>query len=159
LFYAYGMEKDFLKWHRKKAWIDQRIPHLWYREREVWWCAVGLNVGGEENGKGDNFLRPIVIFKKFNNGTFWGVPLITKKKTGDFYVPIFLSDDKLRIAMLPQLRLMDARRLKNKMGTITKRNHVDIQKTITNLFGAQSFFLALPAYRLGIRGQGTSPEA
>ena len=118
-----------------------------------------LNIGGEENGKGDSFLRPAVIFKKFNNGTFWGVPLTTKKKRGNFYVPISLSDSKPRVALLSQLRLMDVRRLKNKIGTVTKQNYADIQKAITNLCGAQSLVLVPPSRHWAATDGDTSPKA
>lgn len=30
-----------------------------FREKEIWWMAMGENVGTEVNGKGDSFSRPM----------------------------------------------------------------------------------------------------
>ena len=34
-----------------------------FKEREIWWIAVGRNVGEESNGKGNRFSRPVIVFK------------------------------------------------------------------------------------------------
>jgi len=56
--------------------------------------TFGKNIGFEQNGSGDNFSRPVLIVKKFNNHMFWCVPLSTKQKTFDFY---FNYTDQKRI--------------------------------------------------------------
>jgi hypothetical protein len=41
-------EKDFWHWHAKKLVMhigdEQRV---YFNEREIWWCSLGLNVGYE----------------------------------------------------------------------------------------------------------------
>lgn len=34
-----------------------------FKEREIWWCKVGVSVGCEMD-KRQNFLRPVLILKK-----------------------------------------------------------------------------------------------
>ncbi len=49
------MEKDFNKWNDKKNSINDisDIPN--FHEREIWICFLGLNIGFEQDGAGDNF--------------------------------------------------------------------------------------------------------
>lgn len=127
------MEKDFQKWHKAKKELDKNLSRLFFHEREVWWCSVGLNVGFEQDGRGEYFARPVLIFKKFNNEVFWAIPLSTKIKKGKFYVPIELGDGVPRVVIISQLRLMDAKRLIDKMSTISDDNYGIIQKAVINL--------------------------
>ena len=75
------MKKDFQKWHTKKTEIERSNDiRIFFHEREVWWCTIGSNVGFEQDGKGEKFARPVLIFKKFNKEIFWALPLSTKIK-------------------------------------------------------------------------------
>ncbi len=76
------MEKDFGKWHILKTDLQRREGGPFFAKREIWICSVGLNLGHEEDGKGDRFLRPVVIFKKFTSDLFWGIPLTSSDKSG-----------------------------------------------------------------------------
>ena len=127
------MIKDFEIWNGRKILINQKEVRVYFHEREVWWSVLGVNVGFEQDGKGVEFHRPVLVFKKFNNEVFWGIPLSTRIKKSKFYSPIKLSDNVSRVGILSQLRLMDAKRLLDKIGVIDEVNHSDIQKAITNL--------------------------
>lgn len=127
------MRKDFKKWHDKKMQVDDIAKRPFFHEREVWWCSLGINVGFEQDGKGERFARPVLVFKKFNNEVFWAVPLSAKIKKGQFYAPIELGDDLPRVVIISQLRLIDARRLMDKIGTISADNYRLIQKAVINL--------------------------
>ena len=48
-------------------------------------CSLGKNLGYEQNGSGNNFSRPVLVLKKFNNRMFWCIPLSTKQNKFDFY--------------------------------------------------------------------------
>jgi len=73
-------QKDFQKWHKIKEGLDSDAARIFFHEREVWWCSIGINVGFEQDGRGERFARPILVFKKFNNEVFWAIPLSTKIK-------------------------------------------------------------------------------
>jgi hypothetical protein len=67
------MLKDYRKWSPVKAIIHNSGSHpLGYKEREVWWCSVGENIGFEEDGKNELFNRPVLILKIFSKELFWG---------------------------------------------------------------------------------------
>ena len=128
------MKKDYKEWHSKKTKIEHAgETRLFFHEREVWWCSLGYNVGFEQDGKGEKFARPIIVFKKFNKEVFWALPLSTRIKKGKFYAPIKLGDNIDRVAIISQLRLMDAKRLIDKIGVISEANYKYIQKAVVNL--------------------------
>lgn len=116
----------------KKADIHDVGSRVYFHEREIWWCAVGANVGFEQDGKGENFERPVVIVRKFNKEVFWGIPLSKKIKEGPYYVSVHSDDQTPCVAIISQLRLMDAKRLLDKMGVLRKDEHVLIQKAVRN---------------------------
>ncbi len=39
------MKKHFNAWNRHKKWIDSHKDNKLYNEQEVWWCALGVNIG------------------------------------------------------------------------------------------------------------------
>jgi mRNA interferase MazF len=78
------MIKDYTRWFSKKSVIQQSSnERVFFHEKEIWWCSTGSNVGSEEDGKGEDFARPVLIFKKFNKGIFWAIPLTTKINTNE----------------------------------------------------------------------------
>jgi len=111
------MDKKFNEWSLLKQHLDiaRKIPT--FKQREIWWCSIGTNVGHEENGKNQFFNRPVLIVRKFNNHIFLGVPLTTKIKESKFYHAIKFKD-KSQSAMLSQIRVWGSERLTHKMGEI-----------------------------------------
>ena len=121
------MKKNFQDWHNKKTDIHESSQsRVYFNEREIWWCTLGLNVGYEQDGKGDDFMRPIIVLKQFNKEVFWAIPLTTKIKTGKYYFDINLSDDRKRQAILSQLRLVDAKRLKKKLAVLSEKQFQEL---------------------------------
>lgn len=131
------MQKDFKRWHQRKVTLHEEKPRPFFHVREVWWCSLGANVGFEQDGKGRKFARPVLVFKKFNNEIFWALPLSlqvkTKKETAHFYASVSLEDGVPRTALLSQLRLIDAKRLLVKVGTVDESNYAEIQKAVIRL--------------------------
>ena len=101
-------EKEFQKWNERKIILHEASRRPFFAEGDVWYCMLGENIGDEENGKGNIFLRPVVVLKKFNSRVFWGVPLTRTTKHGLFYFPI---ENIGSVAILSQIRLLDAKRL------------------------------------------------
>jgi mRNA interferase MazF len=125
------VEKDFNNWNDLKIKLDQRQNAPTFRQREIWWCHIGLNIGDEENGKSDNYHRPILIIKKFNKRIFLAVPLTTQIKDNLYYHKIGFQN-KIQCAMLSQIRILDAKRLDRKMGKLTSK---EFEKLKENIFG------------------------
>lgn len=51
------MEKDFLDWHKKKESLHKKDEKIYFHEREIWWCSLGLNIGDEQDGKNKNYSK------------------------------------------------------------------------------------------------------
>jgi hypothetical protein len=69
-------------------------------------------VGSEEDGKGDNFLRPVVVFQIFTDGTAWVIPLTTKKWPADSRIHYtFTCGGVIRAAKVHQMRSVSVKRL------------------------------------------------
>jgi len=127
------MKKDFDKWNEKKKLLNNG-DNFFYHEREVWWCALGLNVGFEQDGKGGDFSRPVLVIKGFSKNVLLCIPLTTKPKEGKYYHNINLGDGLARKVILSQIRLIDSKRLEEKMCTLDQIQFSSIKQKIIQLF-------------------------
>ena len=112
------MEEIFDKWNEVKK---IRL----FKQRDIFFINMGQNVGFEQNGKGENFVRPIIILKKITNQMFLGIPLSSQLKKGDWFFEFEFDtkDDVSRnIAIIPQIKMFSSRRLLNKIGVIKTKD-------------------------------------
>jgi mRNA-degrading endonuclease toxin of MazEF toxin-antitoxin module len=126
------MKKDFQKWHTKKEFLQDEKVRAFFHEREVWFCSLGENVGFEQDGSGEEFLRPVVVIKKFNQEVCWGIPLTKNQKKGQYYFS-FQLNDKTSTAILSQIRLIDSKRLQYKLGDLSEVDFIETRKRLTQL--------------------------
>jgi mRNA interferase MazF len=103
---------------------------LYYYPREVWWCALGVNIGSEEDGTGINFDRPVLILKKLSPDTCLVVPLTTSKHEHKLRPLVGSVDGKIARALLTQVRVVDTKRLLRKIDTINKDTFSEIRKKV-----------------------------
>ena len=120
-------------WFEQKEFINQKNPRLFFHPREIWFCALGKNVGHEQNGSGESFARPVLILKKFNAHTFLAVPLTTKIKERPHYYFLENCAGKEACAILSQIRLFDRKRLINRKGLLSRKDFTSIQKAISEM--------------------------
>lgn len=106
------MRKNFDNWNLFKKDLDSVNHFRGFGEREIWWCHFGINVGDEQNGKNEEFTRPVLILKKFNNSVFLGLPLTTTRKKHPLYHPI-IAKGREGSVILSQIKLLSVKRLKN----------------------------------------------
>ncbi|MDR3558715.1 MAG: type II toxin-antitoxin system PemK/MazF family toxin [Candidatus Pacebacteria bacterium] len=128
-----SIKKGSCLWHWKGNAIEENDNRVYFHEREVWFCHLGTNIGYEQDGKGVEFGRPIIVFRKFNNEMCWAIPLTTKVKTGKFYMSISLGDDLPRMAILSQLRVIDGKRLYQKIGVVNNDDYLELTGRIIAL--------------------------
>lgn len=127
-------KKNFFDWIRVKKKLDEHEynPPL-VTEGDLWWCAVGENVGVEVGGKSTNFTRPIIILKKFGRLGFLGIPTTTKNRVGTWYVS-FVHKGIHETAMLSQARMFSYKRLDRKMGTLDGEDFKNVKEAYIRLF-------------------------
>ena len=124
--------KDFDKWNelKKKLHISEKAKDFYFREREIWWCSIGVNIGFEEDGKNKLFERPVLIIKKFNKYVLWTLPLTRSKKSGGYYYKIIQGNEDDSVVILSQLRLISSKRLLRKMRMIKKMEFEEITEKV-----------------------------
>jgi len=126
--------KEFDKWNKVKKDVDNHInKKVGFKVRDIFYMNMGKNIGFEQNGKGKNFVRPVVIFKVFNREMFFAIPLSSQIKEGKFYYAFEFKkrDESIsqNIALLSQLKLYSSKRLLNKIGTINKNNFEEMKES------------------------------
>jgi mRNA-degrading endonuclease toxin of MazEF toxin-antitoxin module len=118
------MEKEFDRWNELKKQVDAAESLPLYHAREIWWAHLGVNVGYEQDGTGPSYERPILIIRGFSPHVCLVVPPTTSKKRDRFYITVGSVEGKSAAAIVSQIRLIDTRRLINKVGTL-ERSHFD----------------------------------
>ena len=127
------MHKDFDTWNGFKKDVHARFQTPLYGTREIWWANLGLNVGFEQDGTGSDFDRPVLILRGLSHQVSFIVPLTTSKKRDRFYIDAGLVDEKPAAAIISQLRLIDTRRLVEKIGMLEKATFEVIRKAARDL--------------------------
>lgn len=124
-----------LRWCEIKILLLDRPSNILFKEGEIWWCKIGMNVGKEIYGKGENFIRPVLIFKKFNENMFLGIPLTSKQKEGSWYVLVSYGDKEGRV-ILNQIKSMDKNRLVKRIGTLEVEAFKKVQGAFWDFYHA-----------------------
>ncbi len=128
-------EQEFDKWNKQKKSLHLKpdLVKFYPHKRQVWMAVYGKNIGYEQNGAGDNFFRPILVIKKFNNKMFWIVPLSSKQKQIDFYYNFLDLNDIPAAIILAQLKLVSIKRFYRLMYTLDKQKFEKIIDRLTIL--------------------------
>ena len=69
--------RNFDIWNEEKKRLDNTKRDLYFNEREIWWCKLGLNIGDEEDGTNQDYQRPVLILRGMSKNTCYIVPLTT----------------------------------------------------------------------------------
>lgn len=110
--------KDFDKWNAKKKLLEKRSGNdIFFRERDIWWCSLGINLGSEEDGKNELFERPALVIRKFGKENAWVLPITTKVREQSPYHFILEDDNGVVIdsVLLSQIRTVSIKRFQRFM--------------------------------------------
>ncbi len=127
------MEKLYDQWNQQKKRLHASEARRLFNQRDIWWCALGCNIGDETEGKGKHFTRPVLVYRKFNAHLFLGFPLTTKIKESTHY-HCFEFQDRKQALMLSQPRVLDAKRLINRMGRVPESHFREIEASVRKVF-------------------------
>lgn len=125
-------QKDFDGWNEIKKRTNVEQPRL-YTVREIWWCRLGVNIGTEQDGRGEWHVRPCVILRGFGPDACLVAPLTTSAREHPLRVAVGMVDGKAARVNLSQLRVVDTRRLEQKIGFLEKKIFTDIRKIVSRL--------------------------
>ncbi len=127
------MKKDFDKWNKEKKFIHITAKGRYYHEREVWWCAMGINVGFEQDGSGDRFQRPVLVLKGLSANTCLVAPLTKSKEKHKFRIPVGVVDGVEAFAIISQARVIDTKRFTERIDFLKKEVFERIQKAVREI--------------------------
>lgn len=125
--------KDFDGWIiKKKVYHYQKTPSPMFKERDIWWVSIGINVGFEEDGKHDKFIRPVLIIRKFNRELFLGVPMSTKIKDNPYYIQVTVRNETVS-ALISQLRVFSAKRIQDKLAELDVKDFEKVKTEVVKM--------------------------
>jgi mRNA interferase MazF len=110
--------KDFNEWNENKK-ATNLLERIKVKPGQIYWARLGLNIGFEQDGKGENYRRPILIIKKFSAEIILGIPLSTKIKEGSWYKNFVFQGVK-RVLILSQAKVFDVKRFDQYEGQISE---------------------------------------
>ena len=97
------------RWNNLKKDISTKEP-IQFKQGEIYFMSIGINIGYEIYGHNKLFLRPVLIYRKLSSTAFIGIPLTSKQKEGNYYFTFNYTKKTLSTACLNQIRTFDIRR-------------------------------------------------
>ncbi len=129
------MHKNFDQWNEAKKGVDKELNRPFScHEGDIWWCNLGLNIGNEQNGCGNQFERPILILKAFSLNTFLAVPLTTSEQKHKYRFDIGIINNKKAKAIISQVKVLDTKRLAEIICSLDSKIFYQIRKTVREFF-------------------------
>ncbi len=126
---------EFDEWNKQKQDIQERKP-IMPKEREIWWLLLGKNIGYEQNGSKENFLRPVLVFKFFNTKMFFGIPMTSGNKNEEsWYYLKTVYNGKKYFFLLTQARLFSTKRLHQLIREVGEIEFKEVQKAFKKVMG------------------------
>ena len=126
------MKRNYVGWYRVQADLEKKAVEQQFQAREIWWCALGANLGDEEDGKNDLFERPVLILRKYSKRLFLGLPMTSSAKRSKFYFPT-LIDGVERSVMLSQGRTLSGYRLLRRIYKLNDNKFAEIKDSYVAL--------------------------
>lgn len=122
------------EWNLIKKELSTKNTKFTFKIREIYWLNIGQNLGYEVYGKGKDFLRPVLVFRKFSKDTFLGIPLTSKLKDDMFHFKFNpINKPKENCAILSQIKLFSTKRIHDKMGKISSSDFENLKIKLKKL--------------------------
>ena len=128
-----GALKLFDSWNIIKKNLQERHSVKFFKERQIWWCSIGQNLGSESYGKGKTFTRPVLVFKKLSGELFLGLPITSKIKQGTWYVSMRHKGQDMTV-LFNQARVFDKKRLVDRFGEVDDADFDKIKTGFQSLY-------------------------
>jgi mRNA-degrading endonuclease toxin of MazEF toxin-antitoxin module len=127
-------KKNFDAWNKYAKSLEEAEHTGLFHERDIWWCALGTNIGSEDDGKNSQFERPVLIFRKFGGETSWIIPISSQKCRRDSRIQYPISVQGMsRTARLHQLRLISNKRMLRYVDSVSIEDFTKIRRMIADL--------------------------
>jgi mRNA interferase MazF len=128
--------QKFIDWTKKKVrhHIEEDVDK-YFREKEVWWAAMGKNIGYEIDGKNDLFERPVLILKGYSRDMCFVLPLTSKiKNPTPWYQHVVALENGDSAVIISQGKVLSSKRLLRKHDVIDTEDYNAIVEKFINQF-------------------------
>ena len=130
LMYKTLNQDKFDQWNDVKRKTDYKQRTIGIKPRDIFYIKLGQNVGSEEYGKGQDFVRPVLVLRQLTKELFVGVPLTSTLKHNDYF-HTFSYTHKVKgtienSAMILQLKTFSKKRLLNRIGMMHKEDFQNV---------------------------------
>jgi mRNA-degrading endonuclease toxin of MazEF toxin-antitoxin module len=130
--------KQFRAWFRQARALHKSshaVPLV--SVGDIWWIAMGDNIGSEINGKNSKhhteFSRPGIIYKKLSHSLYLIVPTTSGHKEGSWWCNLKFKGKDMA-ACLHQIRVIDYRRLYDDMGKLSATEFALVERGFLALY-------------------------
>ncbi|MBC7981653.1 type II toxin-antitoxin system PemK/MazF family toxin [Candidatus Parcubacteria bacterium] len=127
------MEKDFDTWNILKKKVN-KLNSKTHHKKQIWWSIWGLNIGFEEDGKGEFFERPVLVIKVLSRNTCIVLPLTSSEDKNSNRVDIGLINGIKSKVILSQIKVIDTRRLTDKVCVLDVDVFTKVKEAVKNMF-------------------------
>ncbi len=90
-------------------------------------------MGFEQDGTGNQYSRPVLIVKGFSRHVCLVVPLTTSVKSNKYHVRLGLIGEREACAIISQLRLIDTKRLDQRIVTLDRNIFEKVKKSVKDM--------------------------
>ncbi len=126
-------KKDFDRWISVKKKTEKRSRINAYKY-SVFWCAFGENIGSEISGKGNDFLRPVVILKKFGDRCVLVAPLTSNISPNKNNILLKITgSEEIKNVLISQIRVIDGKRLYEYIGKVNEEYRETLKEKFNNI--------------------------
>lgn len=124
--------KRYYEWADVQSKIDQKdYPDTW-KVGGVFWAHQGVNIGSEQDGKGKNFTRPVLVIMEFSERIVLVAPISSKIRRHRYRFKVTVKGE-MRMVLLDQIRVMDLKRLGHFVDEIPESTLRQIRSALANL--------------------------
>jgi mRNA interferase MazF len=129
--------KKYDEWNDQKKMLADTDRKLFFKEGEIWWCSLGMNLGEEVYGKGKVFRRPVIVLRKVTGSSCIVIPTTSQEKVGSWYYRIDV-DGVVRYVMMHQIRFVTAKRFGSRVSSMSKNEFAELKNAVAKFYGIVS---------------------
>lgn len=128
--------KTFVDWTKLKIRIHaaEKDNIIFPKKKEIWWASLGQNIGVEINGKNENFERPVLIVKVFNEKSILVAPISSTEKADKYLIEFINDSGERNVINISQLKMISTKRLLRLVGEMNDQDFEVVKNALKKLF-------------------------
>lgn len=124
--------KDFVGWAKFAKELENRPRPTNLKSGIICWCYLGVNVGTEQDGTGENFARPALILDLLGPNQAFILPFTSRIKKGRSYMQVMVKGNPETL-IINQPRAIDMKRLGYYLDEVNDEQLQNIRRIVANL--------------------------